>query len=227
MKYMDIHSHTYYSGCGKDEPHVIIDKAIESGIKLFGICDHNYGIGQRKEEYSKLINSLKKEYEGKITLLCGIEISVIPEKYDMTENDYKLFDYCLIENPDEEDRISAGDLFGFLSDIKIKKGIAHTDLFRAADRMNMPYDEFFKKLAETNTFWEMNISYDSIHHYREHEYFKRFFESKEQQKIIKDSGVYVSIGFDGHRIEDYLGDRVIEYNKKLEQTGVKTADLLF
>ncbi|MBR6719898.1 MAG: PHP domain-containing protein [Clostridia bacterium] len=227
MKYMDIHSHTYYSGCGKDEPHVIIDKAIESGIKLFGICDHNYGIGQRKEEYSKLINSLKKEYEGKITLLCGIEISVIREKYDMTEEDYKLFDYCLIENPDSEGKISEHNLFGFLKSIKIKKGIAHTDLFAAAEKRNIAPEEFFKRLADTGTFWEMNVNYDSIHSYREHEYVKRFFESETQQKIIKDSGVYISIGFDGHRIEDYLGDRVIEYNKKLEATGVKTADLLF
>ena len=73
----------------------------------------------------------------------------------------------------------------------------------------------------------MNISYDSIHHYREHEYFKRFFESEEQQKIIKDAGVYISIGFDGHKVEDYLGDRVREYNEKLKSIGVKTADLLF
>ena len=224
---MDIHSHTYYSSCGKDDPRVIIDKAIESGVELFGICDHGHGIGRRKREYSELINSLKKEYEGKIKLLCGIEISVKPEVYDIKEEEYALFDYCLIENPDEEDRISAKDLFGFLSAIKIKKGIAHTDLFRAADRMNMPYDEFFKKLAESGTFWEMNISYDSIHHYREHEYFKRFFESEEQQKIIKDAGVYISIGFDGHKVEDYLGDRVREYNEKLKSIGVKTADLLF
>ncbi len=224
---MDIHSHTFYSGCGKDAPEIIIDKAIEEGIELFGICDHNYGIGQRKAEYSKLINSLKEKYGGKIKLLCGIEISVIPDKYDMSEEDYGLFDYCLIENPDEEGKVSSKDMFGFLNNIKITKGIAHTDLFRAAERMNMSPEVFFKKLSETNTFWEMNVNYDSIHGYREHGYVERFFESEEQQKIIKDAGVYISIGFDGHRVEDYLGDRVVEFNKKLKGIGVKTADLLF
>jgi len=154
-------------------------------------------------------------------------VLALENAYDMTEEDYKLFDYCLIENPDSEGKISEHNLFEFLESIKIKKGIAHTDLFAAAEKRSMAPEEFFKRLADTGTFWEMNVNYDSIHCYREHEYVKRFFESETQQKIIKDSGVYVSIGFDGHRIEDYLGDRVIEYNKKLEQTGVKTADLLF
>ena len=48
---MDIHSHTYYSNCGRDDPHLTIQAAIDGGIELFGISDHNYGIGDRKKEY--------------------------------------------------------------------------------------------------------------------------------------------------------------------------------
>ena len=41
----DLHSHTYYSFCGKDSPEAIVEAAIEGGIEVFGICDHNYGVG--------------------------------------------------------------------------------------------------------------------------------------------------------------------------------------
>ena len=41
----DLHSHTYYSFCGKDSPEKIVEAAIAGGIALFGITDHNYGVG--------------------------------------------------------------------------------------------------------------------------------------------------------------------------------------
>lgn len=56
----DIHTHTNYSFCGKDEPRVLIEKAIEQGISLLGISDHNYGIGNRKAEYLKNILLLER-----------------------------------------------------------------------------------------------------------------------------------------------------------------------
>lgn len=46
---MDIHSHTYYSRCGRDNPRQIIQAAIDGGIEIFGISDHNYGIADRKK----------------------------------------------------------------------------------------------------------------------------------------------------------------------------------
>ena len=46
--YHDIHSHSYYSGCGRDDPRVMIEAAIAGGITHFGISDHNYGVGDRK-----------------------------------------------------------------------------------------------------------------------------------------------------------------------------------
>ena len=41
----DLHSHTYYSFCGKDTPEAIVEAAIAGGLDTFGITDHNYGIG--------------------------------------------------------------------------------------------------------------------------------------------------------------------------------------
>ena len=50
----DLHSHTYYSLCGKDRPEEIVEAAIAGGIELFGICDHNHGIGNGRREIFKL-----------------------------------------------------------------------------------------------------------------------------------------------------------------------------
>ena len=57
----DIHSHTYYSWCGKDDPRELINVAIKNGISLFGICDHNIGIGKRKNEYIEKMHKLGKK----------------------------------------------------------------------------------------------------------------------------------------------------------------------
>ena len=46
----DIHSHTYYSYCGKDSPEDVIKNAIASGIDIVGISDHYYGIVMSKAE---------------------------------------------------------------------------------------------------------------------------------------------------------------------------------
>ncbi|MBQ9777524.1 MAG: hypothetical protein IJW22_01240, partial [Clostridia bacterium] len=68
---------------------------------------------------------------------------------------------------------------------------------------------------------EMNVSFDSINKYHEQEYMLRFFESKEEQQLVRRSGVRLSIGFDGHRIEDYLPQRVQDYCKRVQEMGIK------
>ena len=36
--------------------------------------------------------------------------------------------------------------------------------------------------------WKMNVTYDSIHGYREHPYVLDFMKDKDKQQIIKDAG---------------------------------------
>ena len=48
---VDLHSHTEYSWCGRDNPETLVLKMIEQGVDVLGITDHNYGIGERKREY--------------------------------------------------------------------------------------------------------------------------------------------------------------------------------
>ena len=241
----DIHSHTYYSFCGKDSPETIVEAAIEGGIELFGICDHVHCVGFGRRDAYKVsedvipneydprllrryydhINLVKEKYADKIRVLRGVEITAhlntpkiaLPESTDVS-----FFDYCLIENPDIENSIIKRDLFSFAERCACPHiGVAHTDMFKfIADIGEDPY-RYFKRMAEHGIFWEMNVSYDSIHKYREHEYMLEFFKNEEQQAIVRESGVRLSVGFDGHRIEDYLPSRVADYCRRVSEMGIK------
>ena len=243
----DLHSHTYYSFCGKDSPDAIVEAAIAGGIELFGICDHSYGVGFGTWEayeapidivpnrfdplmlrkYYDEIGAIKEKYTGRIRILCGLEIATDSSRIKAPlpkDADVSFFDYCLIESLAADDSTTSGDLLGFVKRCGCKNiGIAHTDMFSfIASRGEDPY-RYFKRMAEENIFWEMNVSYDSIHNYREHNYVLEFFENKEQQAIIRESGVRLSVGFDGHRVEDYLPTRVANYCKKITDLGIKLA----
>lgn len=242
----DLHSHTYYSLCGKDNPEALIEAAIAGGIELFGITDHNNGIGFGNKaaraaspdvvpneynpyalrKYFDHLTLLKEKYADKITLLRGIELAtntLNPLKIVLPENeDISYFDYCLIEHLNYEGSVTKGELFKYAERCGCKYvGVAHTNMFAFIKERNEDPYKYFKRMAEQNIFWEMNISYDSTHHYREHQYFLEFFNNKEQQEIVKKAGVRLSIGFDGHMVEDYLPERVIEYNNKLTALGIK------
>jgi len=243
----DLHSHTYYSFCGKDTPEAIVEAAIAGGLDLFGICDHNYGIGLQRMDMFNLprdtfsgpdygrclvryfdhLNLIKEKYKDKIKVLRGIEICTVDygnqNHYLPDGCDISFFDYCLIENVDHPTTITKGDLFAYAKKLNTNCGVAHTDLFAHAEKLGIPALDYFKRMADENIFWEMNVSYDSIHGYREHKYMLNFFENEEQQEIIRKSGVRLSVGFDGHKVEDYLPDRVADYCKKVEAMGIKLA----
>lgn len=224
----DIHSHTHYSFCGKDDPQLLVDTAAENGIRLFGICDHNYGIGTRKQEYIKVMRELAERNRDRLRLLAGIEIATIPSHYDIEDPaEISAYDYCLIEHITSDDSIVGGDLFGFCEKLGIRCGIAHTDIFAYCDKYGYAYADFFAEMAKRKIFWELNVSYDSIHRYTEHGYVKAFLASPEKQALIRNAGVYISVGFDGHRREDYDGERVHRMYDYLKENGFRLADELF
>ncbi len=240
----DLHSHTYYSFCGRDNPEETINAAIKGGIQLFGITDHAHGVGHGRREVYKAatdgvtfsdydralpryfdhMNLLKEKYADKITVLRGIEVNTqgcYPNAALPASADISFFDYCLIENLDHDDSITKGDLFAFAKRCGCPvTGVAHTNLFSFIHAIGADPLDYFKRMAEENIFWEMNVTYDSIHKYREHPYVVEFFQNKEQQDIIRKSGVKLSVGFDGHRVEDYRPDRVAHYCRLLEQMEI-------
>ena len=242
----DLHSHTYYSFCGKDTPEAIVEAAIAGGLDTFGITDHNYGVGYARHSvfcatatmgldnyertlrrYYDHINLVKEKYADRIRVLRGIEICTLKSEqhpnFSLPDGaDISYFDYCLIENVDARTSMTGGDLFAFAKRCGTPVvGVAHTDLFAHARSLGIHPLDYFSRMAEEHIFWEMNVSYDSIHGYREHRYFLEFFESPEQQEIIRRSGVRVSVGFDGHRVEDYLPERVAGYCRRLTELGIK------
>ena len=240
----DLHSHTYYSFCGGDKPQDVIEGAVAGGIELLGICDHNHGIGcgrydvfqsesedisenygRNLEKYFDHIELLREKYEGKIKILRGIEVST-HTYYKRTalpaSADISFFDYCLVENLDSDRTVTGGDIFSFAERCATPVvGIAHTDMFAFMRTLGEDPYNYFRKMADRGIFWEMNVSFDSVHHYREHQYMLNFFEDKEKQQIVRESGVRLSVGFDGHRIAEYRPDRVKEYCKKVHDAGIK------
>lgn len=241
----DLHSHTYYSFCGKDKPETIVEAAIAGGIELFGITDHNYGItNARKDVYKYADESLsntagrtlmryldhirliRDKYADRIRVLCGIEVATSTVKPRLTlpdDADISAFDYCLLEHLDEPCSVVGGDLFAFAERAGCPVGIAHTDLFGFLAARGKDVYAYFRRMAERGIFWEMNASYDSIHKWREHEYMLHFFENTEQQAIVRESGLRLSVGFDGHRVEDYLPARVADYCRRITDMGIKLA----
>ena len=243
----DLHSHTYYSFCGQDSPEAVAEAAIAGGIELLGITDHNHGIGfsgkdaykapedivprsyddRALRKYYDHINLVREKYADKIKILRGIEITATLEKPKVAlpeDADVSFFDYCLIENPNIENSLIKRDLFSFAERCGCPyTGVAHTDMFAFIESLGEDPYAYFKRMAEQNIFWEMNVNYDSIHKFRKHEYVRRFFGDEEQQAIIRESGVRLSVGFDGHRLEDYLPERVEKYCKKITELGIKLA----
>ncbi len=238
----DLHSHTYYSFCGEDSPETIVEAAIASKIDVFGICDHNYGIGCARigllgldipkesqglertlRRYLDHINLIKEKYAGQIEIKRGIELCTVPLPNHILPDgsDISYYDYCLIEHVDRPDSVTGRDLFSYAAKWNCLCGVAHTDLFAHIKNLGQDPLEYFSKMAEQNIFWEMNVNYDSIHSYNEHKYVKEFFSDSEQQEIIKKSGVRLSVGFDGHRVKDYAPQRVHDACQRINDLGIK------
>ena len=219
----DLHSHTFYSNCGRDDPEALILHMIEKGVRVLGITDHNYGIGDKEEEYRKHIRSLAEKYSSQIKVLCGIEICTLPHLSPEKNKNFAEYDYCLMENLSDDGGEMKKDILSYTSGYKCPVGIAHTDLFGLIRSLGADTDKYLKSLAERGVFWELNVNYDSIHNYREHEYVKTFMNSESQRQAVKNAGLYVSVGFDGHRMEDYDVKRVECANDFLKKYGIKNA----
>ena len=239
----DLHAHTYYSFCSKDHPEKVIERAIQSGIQQLGFCDHSYGVGCGRTNlcydmgkaydadyelmlvrYHDHINLLKEKYRNKIKIFSGIEIRTSPSgnhSYVLPKNtDVSFFDYCLVENLDNPQSITKGDIFSFAERCGCPTGIAHTDMFAFIKSIGEEPFRYFRKMAERGIFWELNLNYDSVHDFKTFSYVPAFLQSKEQQEIVRKSGVRLSVGFDSHAAKEYKPMRVITTCKILQDAGI-------
>ena len=239
----DLHAHTYYSYCGKDSPEAVVKNAISSGIELLGISDHYYGIVMNKpgfvyesdqervnmhnnalNRYYEHIKLIAEKYKDYINVWCGVEIAtldlgcgytLLPDGVDVS-----MFDFCLVEHIQKE-QTKVLDVFDFIKRCGCERsGLAHVDLFDYIVTKGLDVDLFLKKMKEQNVFWELNVNYDSFHGYREHQYVKNFFGDEKLVETVKRNGIKLSVGFDGHRLEDYDADRVIDACGKLQKLSI-------
>ena len=238
----DLHAHTYYSFDCVDSPEQVIQTALLSGVKQLGFCDHNHGVGlARKEEcynkgtdltvdydgtlkrYFDHMTLLQEKYRNKIRILRGIEVAtaVGKDNYALpTKADISFFDFCLVEGLANPRSIAQGDLFAFAKRCNCLTGVAHTDMFAFIRSIGEEPYRYFRKMAEQNIFWEINVNLDSSHEFKPHDYVTEFFRSKEQQEIIKKSGVRLSVGFDSHNIREYKAERVKSACKLIQNAGI-------
>ena len=242
----DLHAHTYYSFCSKDRPETVVETAIAAGIQQLGICDHNYGVGCARtefcwdkgtrldadygrtlERYFDHMQLIRDKYAKKIKILCGIEICTLTNtqaSYALPMSaDVSFFDFALVENLADPSSITNGDIFDFAKRCGCPVGIAHTDMFKFLEQRGEEPYRYCRRMAEAGIFWEMNVNYDSIHNFRNHDYVNEFFRNKTQQDVVKKTGVKLSVGFDGHSAKEYKPMRVITTCKLIKDMGVKLA----
>ena len=237
----DLHSHTYYSYCGKDSPEAVIKNAIANGIELMGICDHYYGVVMNRpgvpydndehriithnnamKRYFEHIKTLADKYKDYIEVWCGIELTTLDKGFTLCPDgvDVSMFDFCFIENFQSQ-YSSIDDVLAYAARCGCERtGLAHMDLPAYLLSKGLDMDVFFSKMKEQNVFWELNVNYDSKHHFREHQYVKDFFENSALIEAVKKSGMKMSVGFDGHRLEDYDAGRVKNACRRLEELAI-------
>lgn len=209
MKLVDLHNHTTFSYDGQNSCEEIIENAMSKGIEVIGICDHQFSIGSDIAEYIRTINECKRKYKNKIEVLCGLEIGTRPEPRDLILSSIKNLDYVLFECLDSP---LAMDFYEFLEWVKLfdmPKGFAHTDIFSLSERYGIDIIEIMKK---NNIFWEINTSGN-------YNYYYDFITNPEKQKIIKESGITVSIGSDTHWIKDLNVNKLKSCQELIKNLG--------
>ncbi len=90
----NLHTHTTFSD-GIDTPEEMAQRAVELGFCSLGfsdhsetLCDPDYCMAKKDYPlYRKAIGEIKKKYEGKLEILCGIEQDQLSE-IDPSEYDY-------------------------------------------------------------------------------------------------------------------------------------------
>lgn len=127
----DLHIHSHFSD-GKDSPRDIVLAAMEMGLTTIGFSDHSYAPQDldccipeaRIEAYRATVRQLAREFQGRITICCGIEQDLDTpfgtEGYDYAIGSvhhlYKDGVYAAVDHTpeilkDARDRLFGGDIY--------------------------------------------------------------------------------------------------------------------
>ena len=208
---MDLHNHTIYSYDGQNSPEQIIENAINNGVDVIGITDHQFSIGEGIGDYIKKLTECKAKYSGQIKVLAGLEIGTRPKPDDLLTHDIAGLDYVLFESLDD---YRAMDFYEFVSwrhRFDCPVGLAHCDIFAMSDMYGVDMTEVLKS---ENIFWELNTSGHYSCYYD-------FLTNKRKRDAIRNAGIGVSVGSDTHALFEYRAAQLIRANELVEAEGFK------
>lgn len=206
---VDMHNHTHWSYDSSDAVEAVINNAISHGVDVIGITDHQFTIGSKLGDYFSEVEECKAKYSGQIKVLTAIEIGTRPQPGDLSAAACRNFDYVLFECLDDT---RAMDLYEFLEWRRLfscKVGLAHTDIFALDGRYNVNMLDIMKR---EHIFWELNTSGN-------YSYYYDFLTNEKKRKIIRNSGIEVSIGSDTHSVAEYKFESLKNANIMMQQLG--------
>ncbi|WP_071396827.1 histidinol-phosphatase [Bacillus tuaregi] len=149
--------HTHHDRCGHARGSIrdYIEAALDCGLSMIGIADHSPYFGMEEDQpyphitmaksefphYIKEVQQLKKEYEGKIDVLLGIEADFFPESVDIYRRCFQPypFDYIIgsVHHVDGESIFHKTRWEGLSAEQKVKTKNAYYDLIEKSARSGM------------------------------------------------------------------------------------------
>ena len=210
MYTVDLHNHTVFSYDGSNTPEEIIENAINCGVDVIGITDHQFSIGENLPTYYSHIRHCQLKYADKIRVLCGLEIGTRPAPPESLPSATAVFDYVLFESLDDERAMDFYEFLEWRRLFKCKVGLAHTDIFKLGERYGA---DILKVMRDNDIFWELNTSGNYIYYYD-------FLTNEKKQCAVKESGIPVSVGSDTHAVNEYRKKQVRRANELLQKLGI-------
>lgn len=210
MYTVDLHNHTIFSYDGSNTPEEIIENAINCGIDVIGITDHQFSIGENLPIYYQHIQHCKIKYADKIRVLCGLEIGTRPTPPESLPQATEAFDYVLFESLDDPRAMDFYEFLEWRRQFKCKTGLAHTDIFALAERYGL---DILNVMRDNDIFWELNTSGNYIYYYD-------FLTNEKKQQLVKASGIPVSVGSDTHYIAEYRKKQIRRANELLQKLEI-------
>lgn len=253
MKF-DLHTHHHRCGHATGSIRDYIESAIEKGLQVIGISDHSPyfayeedqpypKIAMRKSEFLNYIDEvlqLKKEYEGRIEVLLGLESDFFPEHAALYKEHYQShpFDYTIgsvhfvddvsIFNKNrwtqltEEEQIAVKERYYHLIQQSARSAmfniLGHIDAMKAnyptfSDIPTPIIDDTLQVISEHQVAIEINTSGIT-------KMCGGWYPSDDILERALHYGVDVTFGSDAHKVER-VGDQWEQVAAKLKEIGFK------
>ncbi|WP_191090556.1 histidinol-phosphatase [Niallia endozanthoxylica] len=248
--------HTHHERCGHAQGSIrdYIESALHSGLAMIGIADHSPYFGSEEDHpyphitmaksefphYITEVLQLKKEYDGKIDVLLGIEADFFPENVDIYRRCFETYPFDFIigsvhhvdgesifhktrwEGLSEAQRIKTKENYYKLIEDSARSGmyqiLGHIDAMKGfypsfSSIQTAAVEKTLKVIAEHDVVIEVNTSGKTKD-------VGGWYPSDDILEMARHYGVKVTFGSDAH-IPERVGDDFELVRKKLREIGYK------